>query len=221
VRPGVLVLPGGGYRGCSDREAEPIAMAFLVQGYHAFVLRYSLNENAKFPRPLQDAEEALEVIRNQAEEWGLDPQKIAVCGFSAGGHLAAALGTMGRLRPNAVILAYPCILDSMSAILPYPIPSLEKKVDPLTPPTFIFATSSDELVPVENSLQFAVALDEARIPFELHIFQDGVHGLALAKPHTSSGWGKFVDPQAEKWIDLCISWLEKVLGEFEYDRWNE
>jgi dipeptidyl aminopeptidase/acylaminoacyl peptidase len=103
----------------------------------------------------------------------------------------------------------------MSAILPHPIPSLEKKVDPLTPPTFIFSTSADELVPVENSLQFAIALEQARIPFEMHIFQDGVHGLALAKPQTSSGWKKFVDPHAAQWMTLCTAWLEKTFGEFE------
>jgi acetyl esterase/lipase len=214
IRPAVLICPGGGYRGCSDREAEPIALAFLAQGYQAFILRYSLNENAAFPKPLNDAEAALELIRSQAEKWGVDPTKIAACGFSAGGHLAAALGTMGRLRPNALVLAYPCILDSMSVILPFPIPSLEKMVDQQTPPTFIFSTFADELVPVENALQFAVALDKARIPFELHVFQDGVHGLALANPLTSSGQEKFIDPNAAKWISLCTAWLDNLFGGF-------
>lgn len=210
IRPAVLVLPGGGYRGCSDREAEPIAMAFLAAGYHAFVLRYSLNENAKFPQPLEDAVEALEMIRDRSEEWRVDPERIAACGFSAGGHLAAALGTMGRIRPNALILAYPCILDSMSAILPWPIPSLEKEVDPKTPPTFLFATAQDELVPVENSLEFAAALNRWTIPFEMHIFQEGVHGLALATPVTANGQEKFIDARAAQWMELCISWLGRV-----------
>src|SRR3989304_3816830 len=120
LRPVVLVFPGGGYYACSDREAEPIALAFLAEGYQAFVLRYSIGENASFPRPLNDAEEALELIRVNADEWSVDPARIAVCGFSAGGHLAAALGTMGRVRPNALILAYPCILDSISASLSKP-----------------------------------------------------------------------------------------------------
>ncbi len=215
VRPAVLICPGGGYRGCSDREAEPIALAFLSNGCQAFILRYSLNENAAFPKPLNDAEEALELIRDHAAEWGVDPRKIAACGFSAGGHLVAALGTLGRLRPDALILAYPCILESMSAILPFPVPSLEKMVDERTPPTFLFATSADETVPVENSLQFAAALDRAGIPFELHIFQKGVHGLALANELTSSGQAKFVDPAAEKWLDLCLTWLKTVFGGFE------
>lgn len=218
VRPAVLVFPGGGYYNCSDREAEPIALAFLAEGYQAFVLRYSIGENAAFPRPLNDAEEALELIRSKADEWAVEPGKIAACGFSAGGHLAAALGTMGRVRPNALILAYPCILDSISNILATPIPSLEKWVDGQTPPTFLFATATDQLVPVEHSLQFAVALDRARIPFELHIFQRGTHGLSLAKPVTSAGLRAMVDADAAKWMGLCIAWLENLFGAFPSDR---
>lgn len=217
VRPAVLVCPGGGYFFCSDREAEPVAAAFLAQGYHAFVLRYSLGEQAAFPRPLNDAEEALEIIRARAEEWGVDPGKIAACGFSAGGHLAAALGTMGRVRPNALVLAYPCILDSISPILAAPIPSLEQYVDGQTPPTFLFATAADELVPVEHSLQFAAALDRAKVPFELHVFMNGGHGLALANPVTSSGMKKMVDADAVKWVGLCAAWLENVFGRFASD----
>jgi acetyl esterase/lipase len=217
VRPAVLVFPGGGYFGCSDREAEPIALAFLAEGYQAFILRYSVGENAAFPRPLNEAEEALELIRAKAEEWALDAEKIAVCGFSAGGHLAAALGTMGRVRPNALILAYPCILDSLSSTLAAPIPSLEKYVDAQTPPTFLFATAADQRVPVENSLQFAVALDQAKVPFEIHIFQNGTHGLSLAKPVTSAGLRMMVDTNAEKWMGLCSTWLENLFGAFPSD----
>jgi acetyl esterase/lipase len=218
VRPAVLVFPGGGYYACSDREAEPIALSFLAEGYQSFILRYSLGNNATFPRPLNDAEEALELIRSHAEEWAVDPEKIAVCGFSAGGHLAAALGTMGRVRPNAMILGYPCILDSISSILATPIPSLEKQVDERTPPTFIFSTAADQLVPVEHSLQFAVALDRAKVPFELHIFQNGTHGLSLAKPVTSSGLRMMVDSDAAKWMELCVGWLENLFGTFPSDR---
>jgi acetyl esterase/lipase len=217
VRPAVLICPGGGYFFCSAREAEPIAMAFLAEGYQAFILRYSLKENAAFPRPLNDAEEALEHIRAHAAEWNVDPAKIAACGFSAGGHLAAALGTMGRVRPNALILAYPCILDSMSAKLAVPVPSLEKLVDEKTPPAFLFANFADTVVPVENSLQFAAALDRAKVPFELHVFQKGVHGLSLATPLTSSGHQDMVDANSAQWLGLCLRWLEIQFGGFAVD----
>ena len=110
TRPAILVIPGDAYMMCSDREAEPIALSFLAKGYAAFVLRYSVGKGAaKFPRPLNDAEEAMELIISNAAEWGVEPEHIAAIGFSAGGHLCAALGTMGRVRPAACVLGYPCI----------------------------------------------------------------------------------------------------------------
>ncbi|MGG1617746.1 alpha/beta hydrolase [Paenibacillus sp. NRS-1781] len=217
VRPAILILPGGAYRVCSDREAEPIAMAFLAEGYQTFVLRYSLNENAAFPKPLNDAEEALELIRGNSKEWGVDPEKVAVCGFSAGGHLAAALGTMGRVRPNAMILAYPCILEIMGGILPAPIPGIDQAVDVLTPPAFIFHTFADTLVPVDNTLALAAALDKFKIPFELHIFQNGVHGLSLAKAVTSGGLRSMKDEHVAQWFGLCTDWISNIFGEFPSD----
>ncbi|NLP49026.1 MAG: alpha/beta hydrolase [Clostridiales bacterium] len=212
TRPAVLVLPGGAYHGCSDREAEPVAMAFLAQGYHAFVLRYSVGPGkAAFPRPLEDAEAALELIRNRADEWKIKKDKIAAIGFSAGGHLAAALATMGRVRPNALILGYPCILESTSSILAEPVPSLDEYVDGKTPPTFIFASSEDKAVPIENSLAFAIALDKEKVPFEIHVFQKGLHGFSIANQVVSKDEeylhaNRFVKP----WLDLCFKWLNDL-----------
>jgi len=122
-RPAVLVLPGGAYMSTSDREAEPVALAFASKGYHAFVLRYSCKEKALLPQPILDAFKAILIIRDNAEEWCVDSNKIAVCGFSAGGHLASCLATMWNndefaralnstpehIRPDAVILSYPAI----------------------------------------------------------------------------------------------------------------
>ena len=106
-RPAVLVLPGGAYMRCSNREAEPVAMAFLAEGYNAYILNYSVMEHAEFPHPLEDADQAMALIRQKAEDWNTDPGKIASIGFSAGGHLSGAMGTMGKERPNAMILGYP------------------------------------------------------------------------------------------------------------------
>ncbi|WP_366295737.1 alpha/beta hydrolase [Paenibacillus sp. AN1007] len=216
-RPAVLILPGGGYRACSDREAEPIAMAFLAEGYQAFILRYSLNQDAAFPQPLNDAEEAMKLIRTHSAEWDIHPQKIAVCGFSAGGHLAAALSTMGSDRPDALILGYPCILEEMSAIFPNPVPGVDQKVDHLTPPTFIFHTFDDKLVSVSNSLAFADALTRQNVPFEMHIFPTGTHGLSLARPQTSMGLISMVEPSVAQWFSLCTNWMTRVFGEFAAD----
>lgn len=212
VRPGVLILPGGAYMMCSDREAEPVALAFLAEGYQAFVLRYSVGTESSFEKALEDAESALAYLHGHAAEMHLDAARIAAIGMSAGGHLAAALATMGKTRPAALLLCYPCILKSTEPILAFPIPSLEQRVTAQTPPTFLFATSADEGVPVQNSLAFATALANAGTPFEMHIFGEGCHGLSLAKPCTSAGQARFVDARAQQWFGLGIGWLETVLG---------
>lgn len=209
TRPAILVIPGGAYMMCSDREAEPIALSFLAKGYAAFVLRYSVGKGAaKFPRPLNDAEEAMELIISNAEEWGVEPEHIAAIGFSAGGHLCAALGTMGRVRPAACVLGYPCILSSIGRILAEPVPSLDEKVDANTPSTFIVAAREDGCVPIENSLAYAAALDKAGVPFEMHIYERGYHGFSVAdgtvysKPEDAG-----YNARIKGWLDICIAWL--------------
>ena len=123
-RPAVLIFPGGGYTKISDREAEFVALAFAAEGYHAFVLRYSVKEHAAMPRPIVEAFQAIKLIRGHSKEWFIDPDKLVVCGFSAGGHLASCTLTMWNdpellsmvgsdrrtIRPNAGILSYPCIV---------------------------------------------------------------------------------------------------------------
>lgn len=218
LRPAVLIFPGGGYYGTSDREAEPVAMPYLAEGFNAFVLRYTVGKDKTFTSALQDAEEALELIRENADLWKTDKNKIAVVGFSAGGHLAAALGTMGKSRPSALILGYPCILDSLGQVLAFPVPSLEKEVDVSTPPTFLFSTFEDELVPIENTLAFMNALNEKNIPFESHIFQKGKHGLSLGKALSSTGLKSFVDDHFAKWFPMSISWLQQMFGDFPADK---
>ena len=210
-RPSILVIPGGGYHFCSDREADPIAMAFMAQGYSAFVLRYSINEAAQWPNPLRDAESALKLIRDRAEEWGLMPDKIAAIGFSAGGHLAAALGTLGEVRPNAMILGYPCILAEEECLQEFNAPNLEDKVTKETPPTFIFAASDDGRVPIRHSLRFADALDVAGIPFQLHIFDQGNHGFSLAtKEVSNSKYAVELYKEPKRWLKMCVDWLDRI-----------
>ena len=212
-KPAVLICPGGGYHFCSDREAEPIAAAFLAMGLHAFVLRYSLKENAVFPKPLNDAEEALEYIRDNAERYNVIPDKIAVCGFSAGGHLAAALGTMGRVRPNAMILCYACITKYIcqdTKVLAKNVPVIDTAVDSSTPPTFIFATCSDTCVNIENSVTMMAALTREGVPFESHIFSEGPHGLATSSLVTSPKGSQGDNGDCAKWLELCRSWLYRL-----------
>lgn len=215
-RPAVLVLPGGGYHMCSDREAEPIAMAFATHGYNTFVLRYTVGEGNSFDMALADAQEALNLIYDRAEGWRVLKDKVAVIGFSAGAHLAASLSNMGSVRPSACILGYPCILSDISRILAFPVPSVNEYVDSQTPPTFIFGSAKDKTVPIINSVKYAEALAENNVPFELHIFADGWHGCSLCTPSVCDNPQSVKDnARSSQWVKLCTDWLSDTfsLGE--------
>ena len=212
-RPAILVLPGGGYFMCSDREAEPVALAYLAEGYNAFVLRYSILEHSTFPNPLDDACKAISFIRENAEKFNILPDKVAAIGFSAGGHLCAALSTMGEEKPNACVLGYPCILDYMSKHLPAPIPSLDDKISSETPPTFIFAASDDGAVPLDNSLKFALGLDKYKIPYELHIFQKGNHGFSTGTSVVvADSKNQEICKPTVYWVQRSIDWLYDIFN---------
>lgn len=233
-RPAIIICPGGGYEYCSVREAEPVALRFAAQGIPAFVLRYSC-VNKKFPTALLEAAQAMAYVRKNAEELGVDPDKIMICGFSAGGHLAASLavhwkksfisdtlgGSAELYKPNGAVLCYPVITSgekrhdgSIVNIVgtDYPpeameLVSLEKQVDENTPPTFLWHTADDGCVPIENTLLFAAALSEKKIPFACHIFESGAHGLALCDETTAeSEW--HLNPDCSRWFGLAVDWIK-------------
>ena len=274
-RPAVLICPGGGYFSCSDREAEPIALKFLGMGYQAFVLRYSTylsggmvfpdlskplppKPETAYPKPMIEIGMAMKIITDRAEEWKVEPSKIALCGFSAGAHNAAmysvywnapvitgAVEAGDGLRPSATILGYTLsdyMLMKDAAMAPFdkaffgasntaylgtsePSDDLLKEVSPAlqvsenTPPMFLWATSKDNLVPVQQSLVMAKGLADHKLPFELHVFEDGQHGLSLATQATSTAKTQ-VDKDAAQWIDLCEHWLAKRFS-FELDERTE
>lgn len=229
-QPAVLICPGGGYGMCSDREAEPVMSQFLAKGYICFILRYSVFP-AKHPQPLLDVSRALWLIRENAGQWRVDTEKIGVMGFSAGGHLAASLGVhwnkpylsdmikmpSGMNKPNALMLCYPVISavqnahtgsfdnllgtdrsKAMSEEL-----SCELHVADHTPPTFLWHTADDNAVPVQNSLVFSQALAARNIPFEMHIYPKGWHGLSICTNDVGSP-----NEHVSSWVDLCIKWLD-------------
>lgn len=206
-KPGILILPGGGYEFCSDREGEPIALAYMKAGFNAFVLHYSLKENAKFPRPLDDAEEALALIRKNADEWYVFEDKIVCIGFSAGGHLGSQLGASEVIRPNALILGYGAFIGSKRH--GWDFPTVE--VDENYPETFLFHTYADDVVPVHTSIWLANELSNHKIPFEIHVFRDGQHGLSLGDESVSWGDTYIADEHYQNWLPLSIAWLNKVL----------
>jgi acetyl esterase/lipase len=230
-RPAVVICPGGGYGNVSWREGEPVATRFLAAGFHAFVLDYSVAPN-RYPKQVAELSRAFQIVRQNAGKWLVDPNKIAVCGFSAGGHLAANLAVdsdnpeilaaakaqKGENKPNAAILCYPVLtagerahrgsfenLTGGDEALTEKL-SLEKLVSPKTPPTFLWHTAEDGAVPVENSLLFAGALRKNGVPFALHIFEKGSHGLSTADAETAAEPAG-VMPQVARWLTLCIEWL--------------
>lgn len=229
----VMIFPGGGYEHTSEREAEPIALQFLSKGYHTAVLDYSVAPS-KFPQALQDAFRALTIVLEHKESWQIGD--IYICGFSAGGHLAACVSNLyrtetfshyqgvdiSRLKIKGAILSYPVITagefahkgsfrqlfgdvsPEVSKLL-----SMELAVNHNTPKTFLWHTFDDSSVPVENSLLYAKALKENNIPFELHIYPSGVHGLSLATKETAKEKAH-INQAVSSWMDLCFTWMENL-----------
>ncbi|HEY7303510.1 MAG TPA: alpha/beta hydrolase [Bryobacteraceae bacterium] len=231
VQTGVVVCPGGGYVHLAmDHEGRQIAEWLNKLGISAFILKYRLGPKYHYPVELWDAQRAIRYVRAHAQDYGIGPDRIGIWGFSAGGHLASTAGThfdngnrntgdpidAVSSRPDFMILAYPVITmmepyvhrGSLHALLgEKPDPALvrslsnETQVNSRTPPTFLFATANDDVVPVENSVQFDEALNKASVPAEMHIYLKGPHGVGLAQN----------DPVLRTWPDRLADWL-KVQG---------
>lgn len=235
-RDGVLVIPGGGYDFVSlDREGEPVALTFCGKGMSCFVLEYSVKEKATFPTPLREAALAMAHIKAHAQEYDVDPDRIFIMGFSAGGHLTASLGTYWHredvtgvpaqmAKPKGMVLVYPVILlnqftheGSFRRLCGTKNPSqeqieawsLEKQVSENTVPTFLLHTATDQVVPVENTLLFAMALSAQKIPMEIHVFPQGYHGLALANEITAERPDGVV-PEFAQWPELARDWMNRT-----------
>ena len=211
-RPAIIILPGGGYQYLSHREAEPVVYPYLTAGYQVFVLRYSVGEHATWPNPLNDFDEAINLIRSQSDKWHVYEDKIAVIGFSAGGHLASAAATMAKHRPNAALLGYAVTGEDVKGCNST-APDTTKYVDKYTCPCFIFATRTDALVPIGNSVNFMSALTEAQIAFESHIYAYGPHGFStcnssVLNPNTE------ITERTSNWINDSIGWLKDMFGDF-------
>ena len=213
ARPAVLILPGGGYMFCSDREAEPVAMPYLKAGFQAFILRYSLREDSAWPQPLKDYEQAMALIREHAEEWHVIPDRIAVIGFSAGGHLAGAAAAMSVNRPNAAILGYPVLRKETAQELGQTKPGIPEHVDEKTCPCFLFATRTDSVVPIQNTLDMMEALNRSQTSFECHIYAYGPHGFSTGDP-SIQGMETIFPRRAGNWVSDSIAWLRDLFGEF-------
>lgn len=215
ARPAVVILPGGGYSFCSDREAEPVAWPYLKAGYDVFILRYSVQEHSKWPQPLEDFEEAMQIIESRAKEWNVLADKIAVIGFSAGGHLAAACATMAKHRPAAAILGYALINNDIH-LYHETAPEILSAVSENTCPCFLFATRTDCVVPIQNSIDMMNALNKYHISFESHIYSYGPHGFSTADSSVQNK-DTIMTPRIRNWVEDSIGWLKEILGDFGSD----
>lgn len=264
-RPAILICPGGAYLACSDREGEGVALRFAAMGYHAFVLRYStymggevgfpnfqeemkVKEHSIHPTPMREIGKAMLTIREHAEDWLVDVDKIAICGFSAGAHNCAMYSVYWdkpiineyfnkkpeMFKPAATILGYTLSdylfmrsfpkspIDSKLfeaanlAFTGYKEPDEEtlKEISPVfhvsesTPPMFLWATSEDTLVPAQHTLRMAHALADKNIPYEVHIYEKGPHGLSLSNQATAQAKSQMYR-DAARWIVEAEAWLEK------------
>jgi acetyl esterase/lipase len=226
----IVICPGGGYGGLAPHEGVQYARFMNEYGIAGFVLKYRLGSAGyRHPVMLQDAERAVRIVRAQAGEWKVDPKRIGIMGSSAGGHLASTLLTHFEAgkpdaadpverqssRPDLGILCYAVISmgqfthqgSKHNLLGKDPSPELvrllsnELQVTKETPPCFIWHTYEDSAVPVENSLQFAEALRKAGVPFDLHIYQKGQHGIGL-------GTGDWNPEKRHPWTRDCIYWLQ-------------
>lgn len=230
IRPCIVIYPGGGYGEIAPHEGKPIAKFFNEAGFHAVVVNYRVAPN-RFPAPLADAQRAIRLIRAHANEWNIDPKKIITCGFSAGGHLCASTILYDDVYshlynadetdaysciPNGAILCYPVIsvendyghIGSGQRLLgeQYELKkkefSLSQYINESTPPVFLWHTSDDAVVNVKNSLIFGERLREHGIPFELHVFPHGHHGLGLS-PNI---------PEVAQWTRLAVDWINRTFN---------
>lgn len=234
--PAIIIVPGGAYTHIPDHQAETLALAFFAKGYQAFYLRYHfISEKAPLmPAPLVDLAHAMTYLTENHQKLALDPNQIVVAGFSVGGHIAALYGDYwasdflaqasgsqpATRKPAAIILGYPVIrldagfpktkADALAITNDLAFYAADTHVTAQNPPTFMWVTDDDEMVPSRNSLYYATALNAANIPLELHVFDHGPHGLALANSLTA--WRSGTDlPHVAKWFDLATEWLFNTL----------
>ncbi len=237
-RPCMLILPGGGYGMCSEREAEPVSFEFLSEGFNCFVLNYSVAPH-RFPTQLIEVAAAMELIYKNSEMWGCDTSKIAIIGFSAGGHLAAHYSV--AYDCDEVRAAFPESKNVNATILSYPVISADSRfshqgsfinllghepqnddeirlfspdllVKNTTPPAFVWHTAQDSCVPVANSLMYTAALCKRNVPAELHIYPFGDHGMSICNETVLDDVSEIARYNSE-WVSSAKKWLKLIFAQ--------
>lgn len=235
-RPAVIVVPGGYYSFISKREMDPIALNFLNRGYQVFILEYHVKDESAFPRPLKDLALSVQHVRLNAKDYGIDPNQMVICGFSAGAHLAALLGTlwdkldlglpMEDIKPNGLILSYgvynlkQMMKKNEVQVQETSLGAMFKSYDPIIDPilhvdqnmvpTFIWATGEDTIIPSEQSLSFALKLKQNKVPVEVHLYRRGGHGLSTATKQ--SNYFLEYPINVSTWFDQACNFIDDLFG---------
>ena len=238
-RPAVIVVPGGGYGMVSKREGEPVAHAFLAKGFQVFILTYRVGEEVRYPEQLCEIAAAVDYVKKHADEFSVNPQEVFAVGFSAGGHLVGNLcvehqniqqktGVALDCNLTAAGLSYPVITQDGGHMGSYinllngytdeakeelfKTLNLNNAVSEQTPPAFIWTTASDNVVPADNAMRYALALAKKNIGYELHVYPAGLHGLSTANDEVN------VVPNADmkriaRWVDDCALFFRRYTQE--------
>lgn len=238
-RPAIIIMPGGAYAFLSPNEAEPVALTFLKEGFNTFVLNYSVGEESEYPALLEEVSRAIWEVRKRADEWNINPNAIAVMGFSAGAGVASMAATQwnspglakslgipeGGNKPNALIIGY-----GSSDTRTYMDDSFENKLslgkiaakrDPHldvvnfvgedTPPAFIWHTRNDHIIPSDQPLRMAIKMQEFNLQYELHVFQFGDHGMSVFNNLSSYQAGNSGECRnVGLWVQMCTNWLCEI-----------
>lgn len=242
MRPAILIFPGGAYHMVCDREKYPVMQRFYKLGYNSFYLNYATADRypeIKFPAHVLQALFAIKYMRKNATALQCTGE-VVTCGFSAGGHLSGSCAVLYHnrkllklleakeedVKPTAAVMSYAVItakerylqyesfryLTGSENRKDYGVGSLEKFVSKKTAPVFLWHTTQDILVPPQNSILFAKKLADCGVPFELHVFEQGIHGLALADETSCEGYPELVLPDVAKWVELCDAFLRRRLA---------
>lgn len=223
LRPAILVLPGGSYLYTSPREAKPVATAYNAAGLHAFVLDYTTfpkNKKVMVEELIEEVKMVHAYLIENQKEFQIDLNNIFVVGFSAGGHLAAAVANKYPNLFKKVVLSYAALniniademfeeSEELTFVRRMFKDNLILGVTKNNPPTFIWHTLEDNVVPIVGSIEYIHKLNELGVPFEAHFYETGVHGLSVANEITSHEDGSCMDLHAATWVNLSINWLLK------------
>lgn len=211
--PGIVIVGGGSYKQLKERDTERVALKFVTQAFQTFVVRYPTEEHKSYPDALEAIDQSFEYIYEHAQQLQVDVAQLGIIGFSAGGQLAADYSNQADTKAKFVLLGYPVIRPTLDEKMGVQTRDVAALVSSTTPPTIIWGSVNDELTPyVEHIQPYAQALAQNKVPFEVHEFGTGNHGIALADPWTGVVNDDRVDLHMSCWFYLAVEWLHEVIG---------